>query len=87
MSVFLEYRASAETYQCSPRGVCVPDVPPVCEPLDCDVSRPQSLFFLFEADKLSTVARVSTVDLLRTIERSPDTDVYRNEKRSNPNVS
>ncbi len=43
VSVFLEYRASAETYQCSPRGVCVPDVPPVCEPLDCDVSRPESL--------------------------------------------
>ena len=43
VSVFLEDRASAATSQCSPRGVCVPDVPPVCEPLDCDVSRPQSV--------------------------------------------
>lgn len=30
-------------------------------------------------DKLSTLARVSTVDIRQTIERSPDTDVYRNK--------
>ena len=32
VSIFLKYRASAETEKCSPRSPCVPDVqPPDCE--------------------------------------------------------
>ena len=92
VSVVLEYRASAETYQCSPRGLCVPEVkPPDCVRPDCEVERPllrsscapawrktliervircpQRLCFVFESDKLDTVARVSTLDILRAIGR------------------
>ena len=37
VSVFLGYRASAETEQCSPRSPCVPDVQlPDCEIPDCE---------------------------------------------------
>ena len=39
LSVVLEYRASAETYQCSPRGLCVPVQPPDCVKPDCEVLR------------------------------------------------
>ena len=40
LSVVLEYRASAKTYQCSPRGLCVPVKPPDCVRPDCGVLRP-----------------------------------------------
>ena len=53
LSVFLEYRASAETYACQPPRVCVPDVKiPNCEvaaplPRSCEfpMKRPQKLSF------------------------------------------
>ena len=39
-SVVLEYRASAETDPCSPRGLCIPVKPPDCVLPDCDVACP-----------------------------------------------
>lgn len=53
-SVVLAYKASAETFECPPVRVCLPEAPPPCEtlpcvpdvkppdcePLDCDASRP-----------------------------------------------
>ena len=77
-SVFLEYRASAETYACQPPRVCVPDVKiPNCEvapplPLSCEfpMKRPQKLSFEAVAiEKLNTVSRVFTLDILRAIRR------------------
>ena len=91
LSVVLEYRASAETPTCSPRGLCLRVQPPDCVKPDCEVLRPllhrscehrwqqpligdtircpQSLFFVFDDDKLSTVAMVSTLDILRAMGR------------------
>ena len=75
LSVVLEYRGSAATSVCPspslPR-VCVPEVkvpncevaplPRACEPL----KRPQALS---ETDKLQSVSRVSTVDIMRAMSR------------------
>lgn len=78
VSVVLEYRASAETYACQPPRVCVPDVKiPNCEeaaPLlrSCGfpMKRPQKLSFEAVAiEKLNTVSRVSTLDILQAIRR------------------
>lgn len=105
-SIVLEYKASADPYDCQPLRVCVPEAPPPCEPMACvfpDVqppacelpickverplvrrwcahslqlplrdtarSRPQLPCFLFREDKLNTVARVSTADIMRAISR------------------
>jgi len=40
LSVVLEYRATAETSTCSPRGLCIRVKPPDCVKPDCDVTRP-----------------------------------------------
>ena len=53
LSVFLEYRASAETYACQPPRVCVPDVKiPNCEvaaplPRSCEFPMKRSAKVVF----------------------------------------
>ena len=88
LSVFLEYRASAEvSHECPSDQVCVPKPRPrVCEVLpplrwSCErawqehiignvIRSPRKLCFVdVPFDKLSTVARVSTLDILHAIGR------------------
>ena len=78
LSGYLEHRARAETYSCPslPR-VCVPDVKiPNCEvapplPRACKpMKSPQPLSIEnVKTDKLNTVSRVSTLDILRAMSR------------------
>ena len=78
LSGYLEYRARAEPYSCPslPR-VCVPDVKiPNCEvapPLlrSCErMKSPQPLSLEdVKKDKLNTVSRVSTLDIMRALSR------------------
>ena len=73
LSVVLSYRARAETSICpspSRPRVCVPEIPK-CEvlpvPRACEPMRsPQPLSL---EDKLNTLSRVSTLDILRAIGR------------------
>ena len=87
LSVFLEYRASAEvSHECPSDRVCVPKPRPrACEVLppsrrSCErawqehiignaIRSPQPMCFVFSRDKLQTVARVLTLDIMRAIGR------------------
>ena len=76
LSGYLEYRARAERYICpSQPRVCVPDVkPPNCEvapplPRSCERMKSSQPLFLEDVkmDKLKTVSRVSTLDILQAM--------------------